>query len=1732
VGDGSTVEGTLLDESGDAAGCTITETVHTSSRGVVYRGALAVDGRSVIIKVLPVQYSRVHLERLQNEHEIGKLLHVPTVIRPLARVTYQGRPGLVLEDFGGEPLSRQLGAPLEVERFLRLALAIAAGVVDVHQQDIVHKDLKPDNILVQPTTGQVKIADFGIATTLLGQRQTIGSARLLEGSLPYMSPEQTGRTNRALDHRSDLYSLGVTFFEMLTGTLPFHASDPLEWLHCHIARRPPPPVELIPSLPPILSALVLKLLAKEPEDRYQTARGLRRDLARCLDAWVANGHLEAFPLGEGDVADRFTLQQRLYGRDREIAELLGAFEWVVDTGAPELLLVSGYSGIGKSALVGELQRPIVRERGLFAQGKFDQHKRDIPYSTIVQAFRQLVLEILAESVDRISSWRNALRAALGVNGQLIVDVIPQIELVIGPQAPLPALPPAESQNRFRLVFRNFIAVFAQKQHPLALFLDDLQWADSASLELLEDLLTQRDSCYLLLVGAYRDNEVDPAHPLTLAVDRVRRSGAQLSQIVLGPLSWEDLGAFISDLLHCPLARAAPLVDLVEEKTGRNPFFAIQFLTALHDERLIEFDPASAQWRWDIEKIRSKGFTDNVVELMVAKLKRLPAETEEALRLLACLGTGADVATIAMVLGWARQESAHAALSQAVRAGLLVRSGDSYRFLHDRIQEAAYSLVPQESRAAVHLLIGRQFVAELPEETLHARVFEVVNQLNLGKGLIHGAAEKETLRRLNILAGTKAKAAIAYASARGYLAQAAALSPADAWSAHYQETLSLTLARAECAYLLGDFEEAEDLFGLLLENAGSKTDRARICTLRIRLYQITGRYDEGLELALDTFALFGLACPTTDAEIHAAFAAEAGEIKVNLRGRQIADLVDAPAVTDPEVRAVIGLLIDYLPCAYNGGSKTFPVITLKVLNVCLRHGNVEESCFAYSAAALILVSFFGDIASAYAFSDMSLRLNEKFNDAKLRGTLLFVHGAFANFYRRPFASSAPIFERALVACMEVGDFVYAGYNASHAVWHAIEKGDPLPQVLAVSRRYAVIYKQIHSEINNVLLRLYDQFVASLQGKTRAPASFDDDHFSEADCLVAFRKAGATSGCFIHHLFKEIAAFIHGQNAEAMEWAVQARALLAANMGSALELTHHFYEALILAANHPEAPADPQPEVVQALEEKLVKLKRWAESCPENYLNRYHLVSAELARIQGRDLEAMRLYEQAIRSAASNGLCQNQALANELCARFYRTRGFPGIAEHHLGEARACYRRWGADGKVRQLDQLYPQLRERGPLASSTSLSTGSEQIDLLSVTKASQAISGEIVLDSLLAKLVQVVMAQAGASKGYVILRRDDALTIEAEAQVDARGALAVEVLRSLPVASSPLLPASVVNYAWRTKEKVLLENATQAPTFASDDYILRARPKSILCLPILRQAELVGLLYLENNLVTGAFRSDELSVLELLAGQAAISLDHALLLSKEQGARLQAIEALRMREEFLTVVSHELRTPLTSLTWTLQTLRGEASPAPIAPVNTAQLVDLAVRQVKRMNRLVGELLDVSRIRAGGLSLELSRVDLAKLVGEVIQRLKFELDRARCTVSVAGDPVVMGLWDPERLDQLIENLLSNALKFGAGQPIEVRVSERSGSARLTIRDLGIGIDPDQQARLFERFGRAVSQEHYGGIGLGLFICRRIVEAHGGSISVVSHPGAGAAFTVELPCAGPPSGAPAGAATTAH
>ncbi len=1605
------------------------------------------------------------LTRLEHAFSLRGELDLAWAARPSSLVRHRGRPLLLLEDPGGEPLARLLGQPWEITSFLRVAIGLATALGRLHERGLIHKDVKPAHVLVNAATGAVWLTGFGITSRLPRERQAPEPPEVIAGTLAYMAPEQTGRMNRSVDSRSDLYALGVTLYEMLTGTLPFTAVDPMGWVHCHIARQPTPPRERANGIPGPLSAIVMKLLAKTAEERYQTAVGVAADLRRCLAEWEAHGRIAPFPLGMQDVPDRLLIPEKLYGREREIDALLAAFDRVVAQGTPELVLVSGYSGIGKSSVVKELHKVLVPPRGLFASGKFDQYKRDIPYATLAQAFQSLIRPLLGKSDAELRNWRDALREALGPNGRLIVDLVPELKLTIGEQPPVPDLPPQDAQTRFQLVFRRFIGVFARAEHPLALFLDDLQWLDAATLDLLEDLLTRPDVQHLLLIGAYRDSEVNPAHPLMRKLGAIRQAGAVVQDIVLAPLACEDLGQLIADSLHCEPERVAPLAQLVHEKTAGNPFFAIQFIYALADEALLAFDHGHARWSWDLNRIHAKGYTDNVVDLVVGKLNRLPFETQKALQQLACLGNSAEAALLAMVYQDSKEEG-HSDLWEAVRTGLVFRSEGAYRFLHDRVQEAAYSLIPADLRAVAHLRIGRLLAAHTPPQKREEAIFEIVNQFNRGAALITSEEELEQLAELNLMAGKRAKASTAYASALTYLVAGAALLAEDSWERRHALILALELNRAECEFLTGALAEAEQRLTALSARAATTVERASVTCLRADLYTTLDQSDRAVAVCLDYLRKTGIEWsphPTKE-EVRC----EYERVWAQVGSRAIEELLELPLMSDPESLATLDVLTKVVPPALYTDANLVCLASCRAVNLSLERGNSDSSCVAYVWLGTIAGPHFDNFKAGFRFGRLGYELVEQRGLKRFQARTYMCFGSHVMPWTKHILAGRDLVCRAFEAANAIGDLIVAAYSCDALNTILLAAGDPLAEVqreaengleFARKARFGIVIDIITAQLG--LIRI-------LRGLTPKFGCFDDGQFDELrfELHLASDPVLALPECW-YWIRKLQARFFAGDYASAVDASLKAERLLWTSPSHFETAEYHFYGALSHAACCDSAFPVRHQQHFEALAAHHRQLEAWAENCPENFENRAALVSAEMARIDGRDVEAMRFYEQAIRSARANGFVHNEALAHELAARFYATRGFETIAHAYLRNARSCYLRWGALGKVRQLEQSHPMLREDSTPPTATALfGAPVDHLDIGSVVKAAQAVSGEIVLDRLLETLMTLALEQAGAERGLLLLLRDDTPQIEAEARTD-RKTVAVTLRQESVTAAE--LPESLLHTVIRTRESVILEDASAQKPFSADEYLRQKRVRSVLCLPLVKQAKLIGVLYLENNLTPHVFTPARLAVLKLLASQAAISLENARLytdLRQENSERKRAEEQLQAslaeKEALLKEVHHRVKNNLQLISSLLS-------------LQAAHIEDPAVAELFADSR--------NRVRSMALVHEnlyqaanFARISMATHIQNLCAHLTrvYGLHSRRVQLALRIGDVELGLDRAISCGLIVNELVSNALKHafpdGRAGRLSIELQPLGGQQHvLVVGDNGVGLPADLDPRRSNSLG---------------------------------------------------------------
>ena len=1520
-------------------GIAIQSKIYESSNSLVYRG-IRDDGRAIIVKLLKQDYPPPQeLTRYKQEYEITRSLNLEGVVKAYSQQDYQRTLVILLEDFGGESLEYwmrscpEIFRPMPLATFLQLAIALTDILSRIHAANIIHKDLNPGNIVLNLETGAVKIIDFGIATQFNRTNPTFKSPYVLEGTLAYLSPEQTGRMNRLLDYRTDFYSIGVTFYQLLTGQLPFATTDILELVHCHIAKQPVSPHELKATIPKPVSDIVMKLMAKNAEDRYQSAWGIKVDLESFAEQLKETEQISNIPLALHDVSDQFYIPQKLYGREAEIAALLVAFEKVATRGTIDkicqldegisnaelnvaMMLVSGYAGVGKSALVQELYKPITAKRGYFISGKFDQFQRNIPYSAIAQALQKLVRQLLSEPDEQVQQWRSQILTALGSNGQLIIDVIPEVELIIGKQSPVPEVGATEAQNRFNRVFQQIIRVFCSNEHPLVIFLDDLQWVDSATLNLIELMMLDEQTQALFLIGAYRDNEMNPTHPLVLTLERLRKQGAVLQEIVLAPLTLEPLSQLIAETLHQNTDTVRSLAELVLRKTEGNPFFVNEFLRMLYSENLLTFNPPQSPlskgsqcvagvspvvatgvgskggWQWNMAQIQAQNITDNVVELLLLKLQKLPEGTQQMLRLAACVGAEFDLETLTIVCEKSPKAIAVDLLA-AIQAGFIQPLSEldedllvqDYKFLHDRVQQAAYALIDDSQRHSVHLQIGRNLLVKTLPEQLSDKLFEIVDHLNHGIELVTDQSERDEIARLNLIAGQKAKGAIAYIIAKKYLATGRALLAASSWQTNYALTLELYTETTEVAYLCGEFEQVEYWAAIVLQEAKTILDSVKVYEVKIQTYIAQNQLLEAINTGLQVLQQLGISFPEKPSQSDIQLELDA--IASLLSEKQIADLIQLPEMTDQSKLSAMRILSSITIAAQISAPNLTPLLASKQVNLSIQYGNAFVSPFAYATFGLILCGMLGNIEAGYQFGQLALRLLSKSHTHALKAkTLLIVNDFIIHWKEHARELLKPLLEGYRIG-LETGDLESAAYCAYTHCFQSYANGKELVEVERDMVIYGEAIHHIKQETALTWNQIFRQVIINLMGGSVTPTRLMGESYNEENELPQYEAANDGSTIFTVHFNKLFLCYLFSEYAQAVENATLAETYLLRLTGTPLEPLYYLYDSLARLATYLDSNTQVQEEILKKIAASQEKMKRWAYHAPMNYLHKYHLVQAETARVLGQLLEAEEFYEQAIQGARENEYIQEEALAYELAAKFYLSRGREKFAQLYMKEAHYCYERWGAAAKVKDLEIRYPQFFPQSSVMTRTSIVTTSGTtsntspiaFDLAAVMKASQAISSEIELDRLLNSLMQILIENAGAQTGCLLLENLGAWTIEVACELnDGENVCAMRVLQSIPTANQ--LPESIIHYVIRTHESVLLNNATREGNFIHDPYIQHNQTQSLLCLPLLNQSKLVGVLYLENRLAAGAFTPDRSQVLHLLSTQAAIAIENAKLYSK------------------------------------------------------------------------------------------------------------------------------------------------------------------------------------------------------------------------------------------------------------
>jgi predicted ATPase/signal transduction histidine kinase/ActR/RegA family two-component response regulator len=1737
----------------DPRGYRLRAPIQESTTTIVYRAERERDGRLVVLKMLRREAATPGLvARYRHELDVLESLRIPGVVEVLGLEMVQGLPMLVLEDFGAESLaSLHRAQRMGVARVLGIASRIADILGEIHDRGIIHRDLNPANILLAPATGALKLADFGSSLRMTSDATVPGSTSALIGTMAYVAPEQTGRMSRPVDYRADFYALGVTLYELCTGRLPFDTTDPLQLVHSHLARHPAPAHHLDPAIPEAISDIVSKLMAKIPEDRYQSAHGCAHDLRACLGQLASHGHVRYFMLGAHDAAERFEIPSRLYGREREQQALRRAAGRAL-AGSKQLLLVTGHPGIGKSALVEQLAAPGTRGRAYFIQGKFDQYQRSVPYSALTCAFGTLIGQLLTEPEERLARWRQALRTSLGPSGQVLVEVIPDLAFLLGPQPPVPCLGPAEAGKRFGAVFQRFIEVVCDAEHPLLLFLDDLQWADPASLQLLAWMMVDPTVRHLLVIGAYRDHEVDATHPLTPILDQLRAEGAPIERIELGPLDIEHMRQLLATPLRRPPDDCTELAELFLARTEGNPFFAAELLRTLHQERLITYDRATCGWRWDLAAIRALGITDSVVDLVIARIRKLPAAAQRAIELAACVGNVFDTDTLAIIC-----EDTPAAirdhLQPAIELGLLRPlaaeprpTGGSapalpaptppgaHAFTHDRVQQAAYALVGGDERGRVHLRIARLLQPALAPAQREQRAFELAEHFILGAAQIDDPAERLMAARLCLAAGRRAQASMARESALRFLRAGLAFVPPPGWQAHYELMRELTLATAEAEYLTDHRDAAERHAEEILANARDVLDRVEVYELQILLRFARNRPDEVIAVMFEALAQLGMVVPQEPAARQALEQQLTAEIDGSEAG--VAALEQLPALTDRRQVAILRIMVRASGAMLVSDPGLWRLLVATKIVLSMRHGYSAPAALAYAAYGGRLCSQSQELERGHHFGALAMRIVEQFPDPALAVRIETMVRIFVLPWSQPVRESVEPFRALSQRALQAGDIEYACTAAMYSPLFRFFAGEPLEDVHAEQRASMALIERHRMLIMRQSGGAWEHLVHRLL----SPTGFEGE--PEAPVPSMFYR-------LYQFCSETILRYIAGEYDRALAAAMIAEQSASQGLGILLFAEHTLWHSLsILAA----LPAEPERAgaLLAHVERNQAMLGRWAERVPANFRHQHILVEAERARVRGDALAAMTLYDQAVECAAAGDHLREEAVASERAASFYAGLGREKIARTYLEDAYHAYRRWGAQAKVSRLEAQHPWLARRrtstlesstGSASAAGSSAAASQLLDVEAVVRASQAISSQLVQNALLAELMKIIVENAGAERGYLLLVQGGRLVIEAE------GNAASDTYRALPSLDldqhQGALALTAVSYVGRTRKSLVLRDASEQEPWAHDPYIRARRPRSLLCAPLTRHGQLVGILYLENNLTSDAFTPARVEVVQMLASQAAISIENARLIdtlrvSKEDAeraredaeraredaeraredaerAREDAERASRAKSEFLASVNHELRTPMNGIIGMIELLLGTR-----LDEQQRDYLDTARTAAEQLMRIIRDTLDLSRIEAGRLELEPIRFPLTDCLAtlERMLALRIQTQGLTYTCDVAADVPLDLVGDRDRLLQVLINLLGNAIKFtpaGGAVSLHVRVLDRSTEQPLLgfeVRDTGIGIAPDALAHIFQPFTQVRAPgAAAGGSGLGLAIASRLVTLMHGAIMAESEPGKGSRFS---------------------
>jgi len=1499
----------------------------SQQQNIIYQGNSVISvetlpeySHPVVIKKPSKRYpSRRSLRSLEKEYEMTRSLNaVEGVRKAMGQQSIENQQALILEYIDGETLRDHIRRKtLSLRAKLEIAIDLTRVLGEIHRHDIIHLDLNSKNILIANEHQAVHLIDLGSASRITGNVHQKVPPDMMLGTLPYISPEQTGKINRAVDERSDLYSLGVVLYELVTGQLPFDSKNPMELIHSHIARVPVSPSEVSSEIPEVISSIILKLLTKNAEDRYQSAAGVQVDLEKCLQRLRPDNTIEGFPVGEADYSSRLKFPQKLYGRESELKELMSAFKRACRE-TSSIMFVSGYSGIGKTALVEEIQRSVSEKRGYFLKGKFDQYLRTTPYTAITQAFAEFVSQILAEPEKNFNEWRDKIQSAVGDLGKVLTEVMQALEELIGDQPNVPQLGGQEAENRFNYVFINFLLTVATKEHPLVLFIDDLQWIDAASLRLLKVIQSDFNQPRLLVVGAYRDNEVDVSHPLMEIIGDREKKGMPLLILKLDNLQQQNLETLLSDTLRSQKG-IKELGRTIYEKTQGNPFFTRRLLSFLHEEGHIRYDFGTNSWKWDIGDINTAAIADNVADLLAKNIAKLPEETKDILRLAACIGNRFDIPTLAMISGLAEQEVVKL-LAVSLSGQYVLESGDVYEFMHDHIQQAGYALVAEEDRPRVHLEIGRTLFSRAVGDELEEALFDIVHHFNAGASLLESESEKVTVAELDLKAARKAKSATAYAEGFAYVVQGLALLDTDSWQHHYDLTLAMHNEAAELSYLTGQYDRLDEIEGRIHQNAQSILDRTRVYYIRTMIDTDQGKLLESIETGIGALAKLGITVPREPSpeDVQRAEAA----FTEALATRSMEDLAHLPDVTDRSALAAMEIMAAVLLNAYIASPKHLSLLTYRGASLSLQHGNGPWSPFFYGVVVLLWAGAVDvsptdesaqALEEAQKLAQVLLRLLENPKYARCKAKTLDAMLASLHWHI-PLREMRDLSFEIYQAGLDTGDLVYAGLGVFHLANFGLALGMNLNEYIKTVSAYRQSVIDIGQDYTYRMTGIGLQTAENLVTPCAEPDILEDQYFNEHRWLPDAMDANDGLTLFLVFQTKLLLSYHFDRDDRLKENSGEAEKYLESVYGMVNIGFFRFYDSLSRLRLFSSLSADERELALKRVESNQLRMRIWAQSGPMTFQHKFDLVAAETARVSGNIGPAIENYERAIEGARDNGFIHEQALANELYARFWQKRGNDKIAEMYMREAHALFHQWGADAKVCHLENRYPQwFQAKTILTREPDTPDGTDkvhttltriftpiQMELESIISASRTLSSETNLDQLLIKMLELVMANSGAAKAVLLLKQG------VDWFVQARGDITTEkhdVLLHKPFDSTDsdetvLVPERVFDYSRRLKEVLVVGDAQLDHRFAEDRMIQNGNIKSMACIPVLNRGELKAMLYLENRQLPDVFTLERVEILKHLSSQFGISVENALLYDSLN----QKVRELQESEERLSQI--------------------------------------------------------------------------------------------------------------------------------------------------------------------------------------------------------------------------------------